>query len=72
MNQNIQKLFNLLDSEQKEQLIQVLAEHCKKEPRSIRNNWFSGKYKQVPKGNQSEVLKILQIRIQSFNLTPQL
>ena len=72
MNENIQQLFNLLDSDQQTELIEVLAEHCKKEARSIRNNWFSGKYKQVPKNNQTEVLRILQRRIELFNLTPQL
>tara|TARA_R110002153_G_scaffold8273_1_gene35769 strand:+ start:296 stop:517 length:222 start_codon:yes stop_codon:yes gene_type:complete len=72
MNQNIQKLFSLLDSDQQKQLIKVLAEHYKKEARSIRNNWFSGKYKQVPKNNQTEVLRILQRSIELFNLTPQL
>ena len=47
MNQNIQQLFNLLDSDQQKQLVKVLAEHYKKKPLSIRNNWFSG-YKQIP------------------------
>tara|TARA_R110002050_G_scaffold54049_3_gene122618 strand:- start:436 stop:654 length:219 start_codon:yes stop_codon:yes gene_type:complete len=71
MNQNIQQLFNLLDSDQQKQLVKVLAEHYKKKPLSIRNNWFSG-YKQIPNQYQSEILRILQRRIELFNLTPQL
>ena len=70
MEQNIQQLFNLLDSDQQKQLIKVLAEHYSKKPLSIRNNWFSG-YKQIPSQYQSEVLRILQRRIELFNLTHQ-
>tara|TARA_R110000751_G_C13753054_1_gene478512 strand:+ start:113 stop:328 length:216 start_codon:yes stop_codon:yes gene_type:complete len=70
MENNIQNLFALLDGNQQKQLIKVLAEHYKKKPLSIRNNWFSG-YKQIPAQYHSEVLRILQRRIELFNLTPQ-
>ena len=70
MEQNIQLLFNLLDSDQQKQLIKVLAEHYTKNPLSIRNNWFSG-IKQIPNKYQDEVLRILQRRIELFNLTHQ-
>tara|TARA_R110002020_G_scaffold156449_1_gene338569 strand:+ start:2493 stop:2708 length:216 start_codon:yes stop_codon:yes gene_type:complete len=70
MNENIQQLFSLLDSNQQKVLVKVLAEHYDKKPLSIRNNWFSG-YKHIPNQYQDEVLRILQRRIELFNLTPQ-
>jgi hypothetical protein len=70
MNENIQQLFSLLDSNQQKVLVKVLAENYDKKPLSIRNNWFSG-YKQIPNKYQGEVLRILQRRIELFNLTPQ-
>lgn len=70
MEANIQKLFNLLNKDQQKQVIKVLAEHYKREPISVRNNWFSG-YKHIPEQYHTEILKILQRRIELFNLTPQ-
>jgi len=71
MEQNIQQLFNLLDSNQQKQLIKVLAEHFSINSKSIYNNWFSGKFPHVPSKHQEMVLRILQRRIELFNLTPQ-
>lgn len=70
MNENIQQLFSLLDSNQQKVLVKVLADYYNKKPLSIRNNWFSG-YKQIPDQYQPEVLRILQRKIELFNLTPQ-
>lgn len=71
MIENIQQLFNLLDNNQQKVLINVLAEHYSKNPKSIYNNWFSGKFPHIPSKYQEEVLRILQRRIKLFNLTPQ-
>lgn len=70
MNENIQQLFSLLDSNQQKVLVKVLADYYNKKPLSIRNNWFSG-YKQIPDQYQPEVLRILQRKIELFNLTTQ-
>jgi len=76
MEENIQYLFSLLDSDQQKQLIKQLIEEIetkyKLKPKSIYNNWFSGKYPHVPEKYQLQVLSILQKKIELSNLTPQL
>jgi|TARA_B110000902_G_scaffold239325_1_gene287908 hypothetical protein len=70
MQQNIQQLFNLLDSQEQKLFIIVLSEYYRKKPLSIRNNWFSN-YKEIPEKYHIEILTMLQKKIELFNLTPQ-
>tara|TARA_R110000824_G_C14853246_1_gene640344 strand:- start:394 stop:609 length:216 start_codon:yes stop_codon:yes gene_type:complete len=70
MNENIQQLFNLLDSQEQKLFIIVLSEYYSKKPLSIRNNWFSN-YREIPEKYHKEVLTMLQRKIVLFNLTPQ-
>ena len=70
MLENTKNLFTQLKD--KQSFIMLCSTEFEIKPLSIRNNWFSGKYKQVPKNNQTEVLRILQRSIELFNLTPQL
>tara|TARA_R110002020_G_scaffold264680_4_gene479382 strand:+ start:368 stop:583 length:216 start_codon:yes stop_codon:yes gene_type:complete len=71
MEDNIQTLFNRLDSNQQKVFVKVLADYYNKKPLSIRNNWFSN-YKQIPNQYQEKVLSMLQNKIKLNNITIEL
>ena len=70
MQQNIQQYQQTVSQELQKKSVDELVELFKEEAISIRNNWFSN-YKEIPEKYHSEILTMLQKKIELFNLTPQ-